>query len=558
MAWPTRRLAAVHTHLHPVPASAEPHEPHLTECRGGGAELLDDLAMQEFVRTGYVMFNLDLPTGYNEGIVQRLGKAIEKHGNPGNNMLPMVPELKTMLNHPKVDGALQSILGADYYVHLHRHPHFIDRIDEGQPGKVHHLHKDSMVNSRFPADARRRHHRTRMCMLIYFPQDTPLELGPTAILPRSQYLLHQPDRDEPTVPYEEEEAMPLAGPAGTVGIIHYDMLHTSTNKTLEQPRHMIKFLFSRMSEPDSGPSWNSQGLPWQPSDNAQEPLWRAIWDWHCGQPSKPSWTAGIAGLPADADMLAEQLHGDNEMEAVRSAYGLGISCGEAGQSALLQTLCELAPESDEDQEVVGEKKLTVEQSSNFFASDPPSQAGYGLVEAGAAAVPALIELASSTQQHARVRARAIDVLGDIGPQAVAALPTLVAALNDPAPDCKRRAAEALGTVGCGSDTAAAQGLCLPLARLLREDSSQQIRRSAAYSLARLGPAVGANSAAGNSGSDENDINIEGVVVEALREGLSDGYHYVRGFCALALERVGTPRAIKAVLAHLQTVRFDAD
>jgi hypothetical protein len=49
-----------------------------------------------------------------------------------------------------------------------------------------------MYNSRFAVDARRRQHRTRMCMLMYFPQDTPLALGPTAIMPRSQFLLHAP------------------------------------------------------------------------------------------------------------------------------------------------------------------------------------------------------------------------------------------------------------------------------------------------------------------------------------------------------------------------------
>lgn len=85
----------------------------------------------------------------------------------------------TMLDHPLVRGALQSILGTDYWVHMHRHPHFRDNIDDGEPGKVHHLHKDSMTNSRFAVDAKRRQHRTRMCMLVYFPQDTPVELGPT-------------------------------------------------------------------------------------------------------------------------------------------------------------------------------------------------------------------------------------------------------------------------------------------------------------------------------------------------------------------------------------------
>ena len=77
-----------------------------------GPKLFDDQQMMDFIREGYVMFRLDdLPRLYHDGIVDKLNRVIEKHGNPGNNMLPMVPELMTMLKHPVVDGALQSILG---------------------------------------------------------------------------------------------------------------------------------------------------------------------------------------------------------------------------------------------------------------------------------------------------------------------------------------------------------------------------------------------------------------------------------------------------------------
>ena len=80
-----------------------------------------------------------------------------------------------------VHGALHSILGPDYYLHLHRHVH------DNPPGsKGQNLHKDSLYNSRYAVDEKRRHHRTRWLMLFYYPQDTPVELGPTAILPRSQ------------------------------------------------------------------------------------------------------------------------------------------------------------------------------------------------------------------------------------------------------------------------------------------------------------------------------------------------------------------------------------
>ena len=87
--------------------------------------------------------------------------------------------------------------------------------------------------------------------------------------------------------------------------------------------------------------------------------------------------------------------------------------------------------------------------ANFFNSEAFTQAGYGLTELGAAAVPALIQAASSDTPL--IRSRAIDVLGDIGPAAAAALPMLVDALTmEDHVDPRRRAVEAIGTVGCGT------------------------------------------------------------------------------------------------------------
>ena len=50
--------------------------------------------------------------------------------------------------------------------------------------------------------------------------------------------------------------------------------------------------------------------------------------------------------------------------------------------------------------------------ADFFNSEASTQAGYGLTELGAVAVPALIE-AVSTSDAPLIRSRAIDVLGDI-------------------------------------------------------------------------------------------------------------------------------------------------
>ena len=214
---------------------------------------LDDRAMMKFIQDGYVMLHPDLPAdvpsgrdealvSYNQMICQKVEQLQEQGRDTGNNLLPQLPELMTLFDHPTINGALQSILGEDYYIHLHHATHTKRGIEEGF-GQRH--HKDSVGNSRICVDSKRRHHRTRWLMLLYFPQDTPVELGPTAIMPGSQYMLRYDMRQHHMDDVQLRDELPCAGPAGTVCIIHYDMLHRAMASKLDQTRHMLKFIICR-------------------------------------------------------------------------------------------------------------------------------------------------------------------------------------------------------------------------------------------------------------------------------------------------------------------------
>jgi hypothetical protein len=446
--------------------------------------LLDDAAMRRFIMDGYLVLKPEFPSGLDEAIYQRLEKVLAG-GNPGNNLLPRVPELQQVLDHPAVHGALHSILGPDYYLHLHRHVH------DNPPGsKGQNLHKDSLYNSRFAVDEKRRHHRTRWLMLFYYPQDTPVELGPTAIMPRSQYLNTQRPPDV--------EELPLCGEAGTVAIVHYDLLHRGMANTSDKMRYMAKFLFTRMSEPQA-PNWNHRDPAWETTDDPQETIWRHLWDWHCGVAD--TW------MPAQDQpvaALADRLYDETEIVGLSAAYELGTR-GEEAVPALIEAL-------KEESEAA------------------PRNAAYAFNRIGQPAVPALLRAAKDADP--RVRARALDILGDMGLAAADAAPALVDGLQDEADDPRRRAAEALGTAGQGAAESAA-----PLGAVLQNDPSAEVRRNAALSLARLGPKAAA-------------------AVPALAQGMIDENHYVRGFSVYALSRIGTPEATQAVVKHLQTMRWD--
>ena len=56
-----------------------------------------------------------LPRELHESIRRRLDESVpDRKRNPGNNILPLVPEMRHVLKSPEVHGALQTLLGPGY------------------------------------------------------------------------------------------------------------------------------------------------------------------------------------------------------------------------------------------------------------------------------------------------------------------------------------------------------------------------------------------------------------------------------------------------------------
>ena len=469
---------------------------------------LNDAEMQRFLVDGYLVLRPDLSEEFHRRVYDRLGTVFERAGNPYNNVLPLVPELGRVFGDPQVAGALASILGDDYYLHMHRHCH-----DRAPGTTAQRLHQDSLYNSRYAVDGTRRHHHARWAMAFYYPQDTDEAMGPTAIVPRTQYLNEQ---------QHAEDEIHLTGAAGTVVIVHYDIWHRAAGTVhAARNRYMVKFLFTRMSDPRQ-PSWRhdpGSGAPvWERDGTAHGPIaagrpelpevWSHQWRWHLGE------SGTGPGTPASADgklaALFEQLAAEDESAAVQAAYRLG-RCG-AGAA---QPLAEALRSSDERVR---------------------HRAAYGFAPLGAAAVPALNELAGDDDPA--VRARAVDALGDVGPPARAAEAMLAAALADDENVVRELAADALGLVCGGAGDAASTAAALAAAM---KDDNDTVRRNAALSLARIG--------SGAAGAADQ-------VAGALADGLDDRSHYVSGYSVLGLRRLGTPRACRELLSVLEEARWE--
>ena len=437
---------------------------------------LTDEQMQHFIVNGYINIKTDLSDDFHEAIFQEAEAVFEKEGNPGNNLVPRIPEIQEIFDHPTVDGALKGLVGPNYYTHPHRHCHYNPPGSTGQK-----LHKDSWT---------RRRHPTRWVMALYYPQDTPEERGPTGVLPRSQCYNTQPDNGQ--------DELPLAGEAGSITIVHYDLWHRAMPNRTEANRYMMKFLFTRMEEPQQ-PTWNNEEAEWTADDEGQRLMWEHLWAWHLGTGNGAN-ASDNGSIPE----LIQALRSESESVCLNAAYALG-AMGASAVPALIDTL------RDESEMV-------------------RRNASYALSVIGTPAVPALIEAANDSNEG--VRAIAIDALGDMGASAQEAVPTLIQAAQDEAVEVRKVAAEGLGIIAQSCSTA------VPALTEGLADADEWVRRNSSLALARIG-----------SKAEE--------ALPALKTALKDENRYVRANAAHTLQQIGTSEARDVLMHFLMTSRWCA-
>lgn len=198
--------------------------------------LLNDEQVMDFIIQGYFMAQTNLPAGFHAAIDGRLSELKE---NPGNGILDAVTELHRVFQDPLVRGALVSLLGPDMEMSEHRHWHTIPP-GRGSQG----WHQDGL---------NQRHHQTRVVLALYYPHDVTIEMGPTVIVPGTHLRNCPTDRMASYANIRGQKVLTVQ--AGAVAITHYDLWHAGSRNRSGRTRHMLKFLFSRKSEPDF-PNWN--------------------------------------------------------------------------------------------------------------------------------------------------------------------------------------------------------------------------------------------------------------------------------------------------------------
>ena len=452
---------------------------------------LTDTEMRDFIINGYIKVKPDLPPSFHQNIYEQLDAMFEQTGNLGNNVLPLIPEMQEVFDHPIVHGAMQGVLGPDYVMHPHRYCHYNPEGSDGQG-----FHKDT-----YEGDEQIRRHRCRWTMAFYYPQDVIEDMGPTAVLPGSQYY-------ETGESAHEQPDLSLCGEAGTVTIVHYDLWHRATPNRSDKKRYMVKFLFSRLDEPQT-PSWNSDTTDWHNGEAPEHPeMWESLWDWYYGkQNGNPANGSGLQ-TPPTVDTLIGALDSDNERDRLNAAYRLG----RVGAAAV----------------------PTLKQALHGTSDTIRSYAGYALSLTGAPAVPTLIDALQATDDS--VRATAAYALADMGKTAQEAIPVLTRAAQDPDEWVRRHATEGLGLIGqqVSEDVDLSETVRV-LTDGLRDDY-YWVRDNAARALAKLG------------------THAEPAIPTLVAQ-LEDENRYVRFHAALALKQIKTAEAQDALFNHLFASRW---
>ena len=458
---------------------------------------LQDMDVVRFIRDGYILVKPNLPREFHAEVYKRTISILESEDNPGNNILARVPMLSHLFEDSIVDGSITSILGPNYYMHPHRHCHARPPNSEGQK-----LHKDGFS---------RRRHRTRWILAMYYPQDTTVEMGPTAVSPGSQYYNTE-------VGGNLVKEIPLPVEAGTLAIVNYDIWHRGMANRSNNPRLMFKFLFLRMTEP-AGPSWQNNSQEWTSDDDKRNLHMYSVWQWHRGLDNIRD--LGLSQSHTVPHLL-NLLTNNPEPMCTEAAYELG-TMGDEAIAPLLDTLEDHNEPITETNEVA---YGTLAHSSK--SEDIRRNISYSLTSMGNLATPYLID--ATEHRNWWVRDTAIETLGDIGLYARDAVKSVMNAVADDSHQVRRHAVEALGTIGQSDPT--------PVPTLIDAltDDDTVMRRNSTLALARIG---------------ENSIEA----IPALTSALDDQDRYVRGKAFEALHRIHTSEAQEILIRRLSTARW---
>jgi len=422
--------------------------------------LFNDEQLQSFIMRGFAVVHPQVPPIFHDNLCRQL----VEEGSPDDHILEKVPQVYDILHDPGVAGALTSILGENYRLERPRYSHSSAPNAE-RDGEY--WHQD------YPLHVRFRYHLPRFVNVFYYPQEITDSIGPTAVLPGSQYCMTRP------LDIVDEH---LTCRPGAVVIMHADLWHQGRPNCGDRIRHMMRFVFSRQEDP-THPSWQSQNPIWslpRAPRQRHKSIWNAVWRWYHGaQPSNSELDLRVSqhDIPqllralhepdiavrrmaaddlafADVDkvtsstcrelynVLSGSLYDADEAVRLNAAYALST----LGEGALPTLVNALRAEAQSTWRQNLNRRVTLDGKGNSDFTNPSQLLlPQSIAALGRVAVPALISILREGDEA--TRSAAAITLACLGRQAHEAASALLDALRDQSEWVRRNAAEALGNMG---------------------------------------------------------------------------------------------------------------
>lgn len=507
---------------------------------------LNDEQMRRFICDGVLVLDSVPDASLHQTILNKVQCVNIQDSDVRNNILPRVTELQQIIDSPTIKGALQSILGDDYMLSPHRlsvpceplppEERNLDLTghEDGTPvGKGSRgatiWHKDKLHHTRY--------HVPRFVFLFYFPQDTPVERGPTRVIPGTHYY------DEITKDDHPFAYIPDQVKAGSCILVAIDIEHAGITNLTDQTRHMLKFNFMRTRNPQA-PGWDDGTDDWQPPAEhlaryEHHETWSHAWNWMRG-------ARNFGTAPArDIERHISHLNSADQQHRLAAIYTLG-AMGEAALAPLLSSL-----KKYEGQNRMVPATYRRNADGTFEKLGDPSERRwldgahvvqdetYALSCLGEIAIDPLIQLLDSEDPWIVINAAF--ALGEIGSPAARAVPKMAAILDTSDDRIIRAVLEAIGCLG--SNIIAALPAITKLLRMPRESWN-----------AELGHMVHRNAINALLLSDVDIDGMEDLLVELLTKPSTESE--VPTVALEILIRHGSPRGMHHAIGYLQTHRWD--
>ena len=234
---------------------------------------LTDQQVYEFCRQGYLVLNAVVPDQIN----QRMIAYSDAHPNDHQPLELLGQDwfVDGVLKNPQAAGAVRSLLGAHFKLPQNFCNH---RVICPAPADNWHRDGGSIYTPHLD-----------YLQVFYYPQDTPVEMGPTEVIPGSHFMRGKANYMGHI--RNVKLAVPTAAPAGSIFLTVYSIWHRRPKSTATGPRNLIKYNYWRTAppqrdwivDPNFDPSW-----PDTPSEPHFEQFKLGIaacdmFSWLCGE-----------------------------------------------------------------------------------------------------------------------------------------------------------------------------------------------------------------------------------------------------------------------------------